>query len=62
MAPFLGAAFTRRESRIVFMILLERFSQIDLRDERLRFCGVIVLRNLPIRGYGASGPDMKARI
>ena len=36
---FLGAALTRREGRIVFEMLFERFSRIDLLDERLQFRG-----------------------
>ena len=42
----LGAALARLEGRIVFEMLLERFSRISLLDERPRFRGGIVLRGL----------------
>ena len=42
----LGAALARLEGRIVFEMLLERFSRIDLLDARPRFRQGIVLRGL----------------
>ena len=48
----LGAPLARLEGRIVLEMLLERFSQISLHDERPRFRNSIVLRgleSLPLR-------------
>ena len=42
----LGAALARLEGRIVFEMLLERFSRISLLDEHPRFREGIVLRGL----------------
>ena len=42
----LGAALARLEGRIAFEMLLERFSRIELLDERPRFRGGVVLRGL----------------
>ena len=42
----LGAALARLEGGIVFEMLLDRFSRIDLLDERPRFREGIVLRGL----------------
>ena len=48
----LGAPLARLEGRIVFEMLLERFADIELLDERPRFRGGVVLRglrSLPLR-------------
>ena len=42
----LGAVLARLEGRIAFEVLLERFADIELRDERPRFRGGVVLRGL----------------
>ena len=42
----LGAPLARLEGRIAFEMLLERFPQIGMRDERPRFRGGVVLRGL----------------
>ena len=48
----LGASLARLEGRVVFEMLLERFADIGLLDERPRFRGGVVLRglrSLPLR-------------
>lgn len=56
----LGAALARLEGRIVFEMLLERFSRISLLDERPRFRKGIVLRSLEVLAVQCVRPDMTA--